>query len=163
MSGKQLKKSELVAAIAEASGADKKTANNVVDALVNVITSEVAAGNAVVLPGVGKFQAKDRPARTVRNPSTGESMEKAADKTVRVTVAKALKDANIGAINNLQRVTHIVIGNNHANIAIHQMSHELTDIINGDRVNTCKWLVEQNIVWIGCKRASNFNASPFAA
>ena len=47
----------------------------------------------MALSGVGKFQSRDRAARTVRNPATGQSMHKAADKAVKVTVAKAFKDA----------------------------------------------------------------------
>ena len=69
------------------------TAGGALDAVVAVITREVAAGGAVTLPGLGKFYCRERPERMVRNPATGEQMKKPADKQVKVTVAKALKDS----------------------------------------------------------------------
>ncbi|MDV7270724.1 HU family DNA-binding protein [Thioclava sp. A2] len=90
---KPMTKTQLVAAIAEAMDADKKSAGAALDAITAVITKEVAAGGAVTLPGVGKVYCKSRPERQVRNPATGETMMKPADKQVKVTVAKALKDA----------------------------------------------------------------------
>ncbi len=86
-------KSQLVAALAEEMEADRKTANDALDGLIRVITREVSAGNAVTLPGVGKIQSRERAERMVRNPSTGEQFLKEADKVVKVTIAKALKDS----------------------------------------------------------------------
>ena len=79
-------------ASAEATGADKKTADANLAALTDIITKEVAAGGAVTLPGLGKFACRARPARMVRNPATGEQMHKDADRVAKVTIAKALKD-----------------------------------------------------------------------
>ena len=90
---KPLTKTQLVAAIAEAMGSDKKTASAALDAITDVVTREVAAGGAVTLPGIGKIACKARPERLVRNPATGETMTKAADKQVKIAVAKALKDS----------------------------------------------------------------------
>ncbi|MAU52770.1 MAG: DNA-binding protein [Roseovarius sp.] len=90
---KPMTKTQLVAALAEEMGSDKKTAGGALDAVVAVITREVAAGGAVTLPGLGKFYCRERPERMVRNPATGEQMKKPADKQVKVTVAKALKDS----------------------------------------------------------------------
>jgi DNA-binding protein HU-beta len=42
---------------------------------------------------VGKFYCRERAERMVRNPATGEQMKKPADRQVKVTVAKALKDS----------------------------------------------------------------------
>ena len=53
---------------------------------------EYLSGILVTLPGLGKFSCRERPARMVRNPATGEQMHKDADKVVKVTIAKALKD-----------------------------------------------------------------------
>jgi DNA-binding protein HU-beta len=53
----------------------------------------VAAGGAITLPGLGKMACRARPERQVRNPATGESVTKAADKQVKFTIAKALKDS----------------------------------------------------------------------
>lgn len=59
--------------------------------MTGIITSEVAGGGAVTLPGVGKIYCRERPERMVRNPATGEQIKKEADKVVKVTIAKALK------------------------------------------------------------------------
>ena len=89
-------KAQLVTAIAEAMDADKKTAGAALDAITSVVTSEVAGGGAVTLPGLGKFYLRERPERMVRNPATGEQIKKDADKVVKVTIAKALKDSANG-------------------------------------------------------------------
>ena len=90
---KPMTKTQLVAALADKMETDKKTAGNALDALTGLITEEVSNGGAVTLPGVGKFYCRERPERMVRNPATGEQFKKEADKQVKVTVAKALKDS----------------------------------------------------------------------
>ncbi len=90
---KPMTKTQLVAALAEKMDADKKTAGAALDAIGDIITAEVAAGGAVTLPGVGKIYCRERPERMVRNPATGEQFKKEADKQVKVTIAKALKDS----------------------------------------------------------------------
>jgi len=90
---KPMTKTQLVAALAEEMGSDKKSAGAALDAVVNVITREVSNGGAVPLPGVGKIYCRERPERMVRNPATGEQMKKAADRQVKMTFAKALKDS----------------------------------------------------------------------
>ncbi|MFC7702839.1 HU family DNA-binding protein [Plastorhodobacter daqingensis] len=90
---KPMTKTQLVAALAEEMGADKKAASSALDALTTLITREVAEGGAVTLPGLGKFACRARPERMVRNPATGEQISKPADKVVKVTIAKALKDS----------------------------------------------------------------------
>jgi len=90
---KPLTKTQLVAALAEKMDTDKKQASAALDALTAVITDEVSQGGAVTLPGVGKIQCRERPERMVRNPATGEQLKKPADKVVKMTIAKALKDS----------------------------------------------------------------------
>ncbi len=90
---KPMTKTQLVAALADEMGGDKKTANAALDAITGVITREVSAGGAVTLPGVGKIYCRERPERMVRNPATGEQIKKDADKVVKMTIAKALKDS----------------------------------------------------------------------
>ena len=92
MTQKPMTKTALVAALAEATETDKKTASGFLDALADVITKEVAAGGAATIPGLGKFSCRARPERMVRNPATGEQMQKPADRVAKVTIAKALKD-----------------------------------------------------------------------
>ncbi|SFN53703.1 DNA-binding protein HU-beta [Roseovarius lutimaris] len=90
---KPMTKTQLVAALADEMGSDKKSASNALDAVIAIITKEVSAGGAVTLPGVGKIYCRERPERMVRNPATGEQMKKEADKVVKMTIAKALKDS----------------------------------------------------------------------
>jgi len=93
MATKPMTKAQLVAALAEESGMDKKGASGALDSLIAIITKEVSGGGAVTLPGVGKIYCRERPERMVRNPATGEQIKKEADKVVKMTIAKALKDS----------------------------------------------------------------------
>jgi len=93
MTTKPMTKTQLVAALADAMGSDKKTASAALDSLGAIVTREVAAGGAVTLPGLGKIACRARPERTVRNPATGEQLVKPADRQVKMTIAKALKDS----------------------------------------------------------------------
>jgi len=90
---KPMTKTQLVAALADEMGSDKKSASECLDAVIAIITREVAGGGAVTLPGVGKIYCRERPERMVRNPATGEQIHKDADKVVKMTIAKALKDS----------------------------------------------------------------------
>ena len=90
---KPMTKTQLVAALAEQMGSDKKTAGAALDAIAAVVATEVAAGGAVTLPGLGKVVCRARSERQVRNPATGETVTKPADKQVKFSIAKALKDS----------------------------------------------------------------------
>ncbi|WP_299819291.1 HU family DNA-binding protein [uncultured Jannaschia sp.] len=93
MANKPMTKTQLVAALADKMESDKKTASSALDALTDIITEEVSGGGAVTLPGVGKIMCRERPERMVRNPATGEQFKKDADKVVKMTIAKALKES----------------------------------------------------------------------
>ena len=93
MAQKPMTKTQLVAALADEMGSDKKAASAALDAVTAVVSKEVAAGGAVTLPGIGKVYCRERPERMVRNPATGGQIKKEADKVVKVTIAKALKDS----------------------------------------------------------------------
>ena len=90
---KPMTKTQLVAALSEEMGTDKKSANAALDAICGLITREVSGGGAITLPGVGKIMCRALPERLVRNPATGEQFTKAADKVVKMTIAKALKES----------------------------------------------------------------------
>lgn len=93
MTTKPMTKAQLVAEMAEAMGSDKKTASAALDALASVVTRTVAGGGAVTLPGLGKMVCRARPERQVRNPATGDTVTKPADKQVKFAISKALKDS----------------------------------------------------------------------
>ncbi|WP_299619487.1 HU family DNA-binding protein [uncultured Tateyamaria sp.] len=90
---KPMTKTQLVAALAEEMDTDKKSAGAALESICNLITREVSGGGAVTLPGVGKIYCRERPERMVRNPATGDQFKKEADKVVKMTIAKALKDS----------------------------------------------------------------------
>ncbi len=90
---KPMTKTQLVAALAEEIGTDKKTAGAALDGIAALVAREMAAGGTVTLPGLGKVACRARPERQVRNPATGETLTKPADKQVKFTIAKALKDS----------------------------------------------------------------------
>jgi len=73
---KPMTKTQLVAALADEMGGDKKAAGSALDAVCALITREVSGGGAVTLPGVGKIYCRERPERMVRNPATGEQIKK---------------------------------------------------------------------------------------
>lgn len=90
---KTLSRRELINVMTEASGVSKKDTASVLKALSEIIHSEIAKGGSVTIPGAVKVQCKDRPARMVRNPATGEQIQKPADRKVSAAPLKALKDA----------------------------------------------------------------------
>ena len=90
---KSLPQRDLNATISAISGVDKKTVTAVLKALSLTIHSEVANGGGITLPGTLKVMCRDRPARVVRNPATGEMISKGADRRVTATILKSLKEA----------------------------------------------------------------------
>ncbi len=88
-----MNKSELVVALAQKADLSKKDAEKALSAFVDVVTETLKAGDKVQLVGFGTFEAKERPARSARNPRTGEAIEIAASKTAAFNVGKALKDS----------------------------------------------------------------------
>ena len=66
---------------------------SLLDALGDVITERLKAGDEVTLPGLGKLAVKAKAARTGRNPKTGEAIQIPAKRVPDFSAAKALKDA----------------------------------------------------------------------
>lgn len=86
-------KPELIDKLAEEAGTTKAQAERDLTALYSVITAALVAGDSVAIPGIGKFEVKDRAERKGRNPSTGESVIIPASKAVNFKATKTLKDA----------------------------------------------------------------------
>jgi DNA-binding protein HU-beta len=91
-----MNKSELVDALAAATGMSKTDAGKAVDALFGVnggiIAGALKKGGRVQITGFGTFEAKQRAARTGRNPRTGATIKIAASKTPGFRAGKGLKD-----------------------------------------------------------------------
>ena len=88
-----MNKVELVAAIAEQTGLEKKDAEAAVKAFTEVVTNELKKGGKVQLVGFGTFEVAARSAREGRNPKTGKVIKIAASSAPKFKPGKALKDA----------------------------------------------------------------------
>ena len=87
-------KSELVQIIASRNPhLFQRDVENIVGVVFEEITNALAEGNRVELRGFGAFSVKNRPARSGRNPRTGETMTIAASNQPKFKAGKALKDA----------------------------------------------------------------------
>jgi DNA-binding protein HU-beta len=84
---------ELVAALAERTETDKRSADAALQAFIDTVTETVASGEPVAITGFAKFARVERAARMGRNPQTGEAIRIKASRRVRVTPLKAFKDA----------------------------------------------------------------------
>jgi DNA-binding protein HU-beta len=88
-----MNKTELIAAVAGASGISKKDAEKAVSATVDTIVDAIAKGDKVQLVGFGTFEQRQRNARTGVDPRTGNKIEIAASKVPAFKAGKAFKDA----------------------------------------------------------------------
>ncbi len=84
-------KNELADKVAERTGLDPSQARQALDATIEAVSEELAAGGEVALAGFGKFSVSHRAARQGRNPSTGATISIAASKAAKFSAASALK------------------------------------------------------------------------
>jgi len=85
-------KAEMIEAIAAKADVSKSASEKVLKAFIEVVKEELGKGEKVTLVGFGTFSVANRPARTGRNPRTGETIEIPAKKVVKFTPGKALKE-----------------------------------------------------------------------
>ena len=88
-----MNKTELTAALAANAGLSKKDAEKALNAFVDVVTETLTKGEKIQIVGFGSFEVKARPARTARNPRTGEEIKIEASKAPVFKAGKALKDS----------------------------------------------------------------------
>lgn len=88
-----MNKAELVNALADKTGQPASSVGAVLAAFEEVVTSTVAGGGKVQLPGFLSFEKAERAARTGRNPATGAEIQIAAASVPKVKVGKSFKDA----------------------------------------------------------------------
>ncbi len=88
-----MNKAELIEAIQAALGNDatKRSADEALEAVLSSIAAGVKNDQKVQIVGFGTFEVKSRPARSGRNPKTGEAMQIAASKSVSFKPSSALK------------------------------------------------------------------------
>ena len=78
-----MNKTDLINDIAEASGLTKADATKALNATTAAIANAVKNDDKVALVGFGTFSVSERPARTGKNPRTGEMIEIPAKKVVK--------------------------------------------------------------------------------
>jgi DNA-binding protein HU-beta len=84
-------KNDLADKVAERTGLAASEARQALEAAIDAVADELAAGGEVALAGFGKFSVSHRAARQGRNPATGETINIAASKAAKFSAASALK------------------------------------------------------------------------
>ena len=85
-----MNKTELITAMAEASGLTKKDCDTALNAFVDTLQTALKSGDKVQLLGFGTFEVKERAAK---NPATGATIEIPASKAPAFKPGKAFKDS----------------------------------------------------------------------
>ena len=91
-----MNKTELIDALASASGLSKADATRAVESLFGadgLIAGELRKGEKVQITGFGTFQARKRAARTGRDPRTGNAIQIKAATLPSFKAGQGLKDA----------------------------------------------------------------------
>ena len=88
-----MNKSELAERLAGRTGMSKAAARDAVDGVFEAIGEALANGEDVRVLGFGTFGTRNRPARTARNPRTGEAIPVAASTVPVFKAGAALKKA----------------------------------------------------------------------
>lgn len=78
-----MNKRELIEKAAAEAGLTRRQTAAALDAILGTIQTAVAAEDKVAIPGFGSFEMVHRPARSGRNPQTGEPLEIAETWTAR--------------------------------------------------------------------------------
>lgn len=88
-----MNKGELAARLAGRTGMSRAAAKDAVDGVFATIGEALANGEEARILGFGTFGTRNRPARTGRNPRTGENMAVAASIVPVFKPGRTLKDA----------------------------------------------------------------------
>jgi DNA-binding protein HU-beta len=87
-----MNKTQLIDAVAKASNIKKSDTEEIINKFLETIEDEVAKGEKVQIMGFGYFSRKERDARTVKNPRTGEPIQVAASKSPSFSAGSAFKE-----------------------------------------------------------------------
>ncbi len=87
-----MKKTDLIATIAEGAGISKVAAKAALETALTTIVGAVKANDKVILPGFGTFSASTRAARTGINPRTLEKITLAEKTTMKFKASAGVLD-----------------------------------------------------------------------
>ncbi|HCC04705.1 TPA: HU family DNA-binding protein [Patescibacteria group bacterium] len=88
-----MNKADIIEKVHGVLGGTKADAERATETFVTSVVDALRAGDEVSIAGLGIFSTKMRPARTGRNPRTGESIQIQAMRVPKFRAAKGLKDA----------------------------------------------------------------------
>jgi len=94
-----LTKFQIIGDIAEKTGFTNKKSAETVEIILEIIKSNLASGQDVMISGFGKFCVKEKRERRGRNPETGEDMMLAPRRVVTFRCSRKLRDK----INKVER------------------------------------------------------------
>ena len=92
----KMTQTQIIGEMSAKSGMSKKSTKDFLTALVDLAHREAKKGE-FALAGLGKLVKQKRKARMGRNPATGEAIKIPAKTVLKFRVAKAAKDAVLGA------------------------------------------------------------------
>ena len=92
-----MNKTQLIDALAERFEGNRREAERALEAVLDTITREVAAGEKVAITGFGSFEKRVRNARWVRNPQTGERIKAKKKSVPKFSAGQHFKDVTSGA------------------------------------------------------------------
>lgn len=87
-----MNKSDLIASISEKTNVSKKSAEDSINAFVEVVSEALKENEKVQLIGFGTFEVRKRAARKGRNPQTGLDIKIPASNAPVFKAGKALKE-----------------------------------------------------------------------
>lgn len=88
-----MNKQELITELADKADLPKSHVGRVLEALGEVATDQLSAGEDVALPGLGKLSTGTRAARTVKSPLVGGTKHVPARRVAKFKPSSALKTA----------------------------------------------------------------------
>ena len=94
---KALTKAQIIAQLMEKNGLTRKEVMAFLESINELAYRETKKNKKFAIPGLGILKLDKRAARLGRNPATGAQIKIPAKTVVKFTVAKACKDAILGA------------------------------------------------------------------
>jgi DNA-binding protein HU-beta len=73
--GDRMEKQTFIEGLAKSLSCSREQAEQYFSAMIQELKAMLMQGEALTIPGFGKFSVKKRPARTYRNPSNGQSIK----------------------------------------------------------------------------------------
>ena len=70
---------------------------------------------------------------------------------------------DVGAVDDIERFAHVVVGDQHADATVLEMRHQIADVGHGDRVDARQRLVEQHETRLRGQRPGDLDPPPLAA